>query len=372
MTPVISPRLKQTVEVLAASDGRVYLLRGGRGADLALPGEDGRVRAILAALDGRRTVEEAQAGLREQGLRLADGELGAFVEELAGHGVLEDAALDERLLSATERERFDRQLRYFGDVAEARPRAALQVALREATVAVLGLGGLGGVAACLLARCGVGALIGVDHDAVELSNLSRQLLYEEEDLGAAKVAVAERRLRAIDRELRLEARERVLRTEDDVLEAIAGAGFVVAAVDWPVGEITRAVNGACLRAGVPWIAMSQHPPLARVGPTYVPGRTGCFACQEAEHHEAFPLLGEYLAQARGTTSPAAAFAPACGLIGSLVASEVVHHLTGLGPVPTEGRALTMDLRTLETSWTAAPRRPGCPLCDAARPWGARR
>ena len=242
MTPVISPRLKPTVEVLAASDGRVYLLRGGRGADLALPDERGRVRAILAALDGRRTVEEAQAGLREQGVELAEGELVAFVEALAGHGVVEDAAEDARLLSAAERDRFDRQLRYFGDVAGPRPRGALQAALREATVAVLGLGGLGGTAVSLLARCGVGALIGVDHDAVELSNLSRQLLYDEHDLGAAKVAVAERRLRAIDRALRFEARERILRTEDDVLEAIAGADFVVAAVDWPVGEITRAVN----------------------------------------------------------------------------------------------------------------------------------
>jgi bacteriocin biosynthesis cyclodehydratase domain-containing protein len=118
--------------------------------------------------------------------------------------------------------------------------------------------------------------------------------------------------------------------------------------------------------------MSQHPPLARVGPTYLPGRTGCFACQEAEHRERFPLLGEYLAQAQGTASPAAAFAPACGVIGSLVASEVVHHLTGLEPLATAGRALTLDLRTLQSSWTDVPRRPGCSLCDAARPWRARR
>jgi len=56
-------------------------------------------------------------------------------------------------------------------------------------------------------------------------------------------------------------------------------GSLIDAADWPAHDIERWCNAACFEAEVPYITMSHFPPIARVGPLYVPGKTGCFACQ---------------------------------------------------------------------------------------------
>ena len=92
---------------------------------------------------------------------------------------LEDAA-DDELVPARERERYDRQLRYFADLASAgTPAADYHRRIRTARVALLGVGGLGSWAAYALACCGVGELVLVDGDRVEESNFNRQILYRE-------------------------------------------------------------------------------------------------------------------------------------------------------------------------------------------------
>jgi len=78
-----------------------------------------------------------------------------------------------------------------------------QERLRQSTVAVVGLGGLGSVAAELLCRAGVGKLILVDYDVVELSNLPRQSLYEEKDIGTPKATAAADHLRKINHEVKI-------------------------------------------------------------------------------------------------------------------------------------------------------------------------
>ena len=107
--------------------------------------------------------------------------------------------------------------------------------------------------------------------------------------------------------------------------------------------------------------MSQHPPLVRVGPTYVPGVTGCHACQEADYRRRFPLFDAALA-AFNPDSPAATYAPSCGVIGSLVANEVIAYLTGLQPLTLQGRAFMLKLTTLEVTHEDVPQEPGCPVC----------
>ena len=63
----------------------------------------------------------------------------------------------------------------------------------------------------------------------------------------------------------------------DRREALRGADFVVNAADWPAHDIERWTNAACVAAGLPYVTMSHSPPVARVGPLYVPGTTGCWA-----------------------------------------------------------------------------------------------
>jgi bacteriocin biosynthesis cyclodehydratase domain-containing protein len=349
------------------ADEERVLLVCGTSDDLELSGDPAGVLGLLGLLDGTRTVDALVAAVRSRCPALTRHDVVEAIDDLASAGVLEDAASDARHLSPADLQRYDRQLRYFGDLVDVSvPRAVAQARLREATVAVLGLGGLGGMAAIMLASCGVGHVIGVDDDIVELSNLARQALYSEDDLGRLKVDAAADRLRAMNHGCAFTGLARRLDGAGAVADAIAGADFVVAAVDWPATRISGWVNDACWAAGVPYVSMSQHPPLVRVGPTYVPGRTGCFACQEAEHRARYPLYDAALASL-SAESPAATYAPACGVIGALVANEAIAHLTGIVPMACRGQAAVLDLRTLTVRHEPVRQRADCPVCGGVSP-----
>jgi len=229
---------------------------------------------------------------------------------------------------------------------------------------MLGLGGLGSWAAYALACCGIGELVLVDGDRVEESNFNRQILYREHDVGRLKTEAAAEALAAFDSECRLTAVPRRLEGVDAVREVIAGADVVVNGADWPAHDIERWVNAACFAAGIPFITMSHSPPVARVGPMYVPGTTGCYACQESVYRDGHPLYDELVEQRRGRPSPAPTLGPVCAFVGGQVALETLHQVTGLCPPATLGAAHIYDLRTMQVTREAVPRLATCAVCGS--------
>lgn len=353
------PRIKQTTEMIEAPDRNVYLHRPSAANDVRIEQPDEEERRLLAAFDGERSVEELRG---EFGAKAVDDAIFGLREL----GFLEDAA-DDELVPPAELERFGRQLRYFSDVGvEGLPPSECQQRLREAKVAVLGVGGLGAWAAWALACCGVGEMWLVDGDRVEVSNLNRQILYTEADVGLLKVECAAARLRAFNSSARITATARRLESEAELADFIAGSDVVVDAADWPVHDIERWCNSACFAAGIPYITMSHFPPIARVGPLYVPGVTGCFSCQEIAYRREYPLFDVVIENYGTKPSPAATLGPACGLIGGQVALEAMHLLTGLSTPATQGVAHIYDLQTMEVERKPVVPEPDCPVCGHLR------
>lgn len=349
------PRIKRTTEEIETPEGDVYLLRPSAENDIRIEQPDDGERQLLAAVNGERTVAE----LREEfGTKEVD-ELMVQLQELE---VVEDAA-DDELVPAGELERFDRQLRYFSDIGAAGlTPSQCQERLREAKVAVLGVGGLGGWSALALACTGVGEMWLIDGDRVEVSNLNRQIQFTESDIGELKVERAAARLRAFNSGMTVTTEARRLESEQDIAEFIAGSDVVIDAADWPAHDIERWCNAACFAAGIPYITMSHFPPIARVGPLYVPGKTGCYVCQEIGYRREYPLFDVAVEQRRAKPSPAATLGPACGLIGGHVALDLMHLLTGLSAPSTQGESHIYDLRTMEVKREPVVPEPECPVC----------
>jgi bacteriocin biosynthesis cyclodehydratase domain-containing protein len=354
------PRIKRTTEPIGSPDGDVYLLRPSADSDIRIENPDAEQRQLLDALDGTQTLEQLEERFGKQ----AVGDLISQLQELE---VVEDAA-DDDLLAAGELARFDRQLRYFSDVGSGGlTPSECQARLREARVAVLGVGGLGGWSAWALACCGVGEMWLIDSDRVEVSNLNRQILYTEADVGLLKVEAAAARLRAFNSSTLVTSEARRLESQGEIADFIKGADVVIDAADWPAHEIERWCNSACFEAGIPYITMSHFPPIARVGPLYVPGKTGCFACQETAYRRQYPLFDVAVEQRRAKPSPAATLGPACGLIGGQIGLEVMHLLTGLCEPSTLGVSHIYDLRTMEVEREPVVPEPGCPVCGHLQP-----
>jgi bacteriocin biosynthesis cyclodehydratase domain-containing protein len=362
-----SLKLRSTVEAIVDGDGAVCFLVDGTTADYVLESDDARARNLTALLEaGQPSLDALAAAMNGAGTPASAAELSATVDELAALGFLEDhPEAAAGLLDAEERERYDRQLAYFGAMRPGES-AVLQRALLDATVTIVGCGGLGSWAAAALACSGIGRLVLIDDDRIDLSNLNRQILYRRSDVGRLKVEVAAEALGAFNPGLGIATHASRIASPADAAHAITGSDFVVDTADWPPYDLERWLDAACLAAGTPRICAAQYPPWIRIGPTYAPGRTGCVACVDRAARRDFPLYDAVVAQRRARPGGGAAtLGPASGIIGSLIAMEVVHALTGIADPASLGSAIVIDLRDLSITREALPRDPTCERCGTS-------
>ena len=213
--------------------------------------------------------------------------------------------------------------------------AAAQAALAGARVLVIGAGGLGSVLLPQLVGAGLataasGRLGIIDDDIVELSNLHRQHLHGTADVGRPKVESAAERLRALDPAATIVTHQERF-TSDNALTLLADYDVLVDGSD---GFATRylAADAATLR-GIPlvWGAVLQYGGQTGVAPVGGPGYRDLFPAP--------PAPGSVLDCATGGVLPAV-----CGVIGAIMAAQVVTLLTGVGE-PLIGRVTTYDART---------------------------
>lgn len=234
-----------------------------------------------------------------------------------------------------ELERYRRQL----NIPEIGPEG--QSRLAASSVLVVGAGGLGGPVLYALAGAGVGRLVVVDGDTVSLSNLNRQFLFYQADLGRPKAEAATRRLAAFNPKIRVEGMNCWLdkSTAPTLLE---GCQLAVAAVDNLEGRL--ALNAACVEQGVPLVNGGVEGWYGTIM-ALEPRKTPCLACCYA-----------------GTEAPEGgqALGAVTGAVGSLMASVALQLLLGENPIP--GELLLYDGRRLELERVPVERSPGCPVC----------
>ncbi|MBI4913764.1 MAG: ThiF family adenylyltransferase [Acidobacteria bacterium] len=196
--------------------------------------------------------------------------------------------------------------------------AEADAALRRKRVALVGLGATGSVQAAWLARGGVGHLTLMDRDLVELSNLQRQILYTEGDLGRFKAEAAATRLAEANPEVDLRPVVADL-TSGNALELLSGFDLILDGTD--NFEARFLLNDVALRTGTPWIYAGAIGAEGVVWPLNPP-RTPCLRCLLEEP----PSSGDV-----DTCDSAGVLGPAVGVIGSWAALEALKILSGKEP-----------------------------------------
>jgi bacteriocin biosynthesis cyclodehydratase domain-containing protein len=352
-------RLKRSLELFEASSDEIYLLRLGAGDDQVIESPTPTERALLSALSGEFQAQaQLASSLKAQGHQ--GGEIDGALDDLLAANVLEVRTLP-RPLSAEQAERFDRQLIYLADLAEPGQSAdALQRHLQETTVVIVGCGGLGSWVACGLSLSGVGEMILIDDDRVELSNLNRQLLFTPAQIGRLKVEAADESLRQHNPSLKVETHALRIQSPEQLTDVVShDVDLIISTGDWPPHQLPRWVNQVALDRGIPWIGAGQFPPRLRVGPLVIPGHTACLGCLELRARESYPLY-DAVSEARGQRSfPDPSVGPVSAVIGSLLASEAMHYLLGQN-VASAGAALLLDLQTMELTHEDVHPHQSCP------------
>ncbi len=353
--------LRDMVEAFPAADGAIYFLSGGTHAEHVLEEPTALERRVLELLHAPRTRAELVGDPREAG---AVDDLLAELDEL---GLLEARADGSAtpLLTQEAAERYDRQLGYFARVSRARGQET-QRRLLGATVAIIGCGALGSWTAAGLACAGVGRLVLVDDDTIDLSNLNRQILFRRSDVGRPKVDAAREALQAFDPHLEIDPIAQRLKGAADVCRATEGADFIVATADDPPYAIDRWVNEVAVSRGIPHVSASQFPPFVRVGPLIRPGITGCVNCQYVAARRDFPDFDGLVRYREANKRTATVLGPLSALVGAILSMDVTHLLTGVATPATEGCALMIDSRSLAVEREPVSREAGCEVCNAAR------
>ncbi len=242
-------------------------------------------------------------------------------------------------------------LRYSRHILLRQVDIAGQEKLLHARVLIIGLGGLGSPVAMYLAASGVGQLVVVDHDKVELTNLQRQIVHTTASIGESKAASATRQLKALNPGITITAINRKL-GEAELLEQVRAADVVVDASD---NFATRfAINTACVKAKKPLVsgAVVRFEGQVAVFRPDLPD-SPCYRCLYAESSEPEEPCSEF-----------GVLAPAAGIIGSIQAAETLKLLLGVGQTIT-GRVLLLDVLTMEWRELKLRKDPACPVCRSA-------
>jgi len=238
------------------------------------------------------------------------------------------------MLSADEHQRYSRQIQLMGEEAQER--------LKASKIFIAGAGGLGCPAAAYLAAAGVGHITIADCDTVERTNLNRQILHWEKDIGRSKVVSAGEKLQHMNPDIRIDLVSVTLQ-KGNVSSLIEGSDLLVDALDNFPDRYT--INRAAIEHRIPYIhgAVSGFDGHIAV---IIPGETACLECivPEPPPPSVFPILG--------TTS---------GMIGILQAHEAIKYITCQGEL-LKHQLVLWDGRTSSFHTIRIERNSDCPAC----------
>jgi molybdopterin/thiamine biosynthesis adenylyltransferase len=243
----------------------------------------------------------------------------------------------------------DQLLRYSRQIMLPQVDFAGQEKLLASRALVIGAGGLGSPAAMYLAAAGIGQLAIADHDVVDLSNLQRQLLHRNSDIGRAKTASARDTLLSINPDIQITALPVSL--QDAALDEQVRLADVV--LDCSDNFATRfSVNAACV---------NQRTPLVSGAAIRMQGQLAVFDSRK-ENSPCYSCLYKEGEDAEQTCAETGVLAPLVGIIGSMQALEAIKLILSVGN-SLAGRLVVFD--GLQHEWRTLKllRDPACPVCS---------
>lgn len=227
-----------------------------------------------------------------------------------------------------------------------------QLKLKRSKVVVIGAGGLGSPVSMYLTAAGVGNLVIIDRDKYELSNLNRQLLGWQKDVGQPKAMAAKEKLEALNSDINIEAVTKEI-TEESVQGLLKGANVVVDGTDnWAVRFIA---NEECVRQRIPFVHAGVQGFFGQVT-TIIPMEGPCLRCiipKPPPDVKRFPVVG---------VTP--------GFFAMLEAMEVLKAIVGLGSLLV-GKVLIFNGEDMTFDILEVQRNPNCPVCGHDVAEGAR-
>lgn len=227
-----------------------------------------------------------------------------------------------------------------------------QIKLKESCVCVVGTGGLGNPVAIRLVAMGVGTIRIIDRDVIELSNLPRQIMFNDDDVGKVKVEAAAKKLRRLNRNCTVQAIGASV-NDYSAPDVVSGCDVVIDALDSV--NARYALNKACVEANIPFVTGAAVGVAGQVF-TVLPGKSACYHCM-------FPKLEE---DSMPKCSIEGVHPSILSIVGGMEVSEAVKVILGQKPGFSE-QMLHIDIgEAVAFTNTRMFRAPECPVCGSGK------
>jgi len=362
LTEDIKPYFKRSIYAVRPVKGKV-VFAFTRNEQIVYEVKGDFQRELILLLDGVNSIREIFAQLRKKNLVCSITEVFREVETLYNLYLLELG--DDRWLE----HRFSRQ-ELFWALHRKEGNAFAERAegiLKSSKITLLGLGGLGSHILCNLAYVGLGKIKCVDFDRVKISNLNRQILYREKDVGSLKTEAAEKNIRETNSCTEYEFINRKITAEKDIVDVLGDSDLVLLAADSPREKIFAWMNAAAFKTGVPVLfSLGFSSRFIRLGPLVVPNRTVCFQCS-------MPDMG------RDGDDPVVSFinqrhrhgsvAPYLSIVAGMMVLEALKHLTGYVDCRLYNRRIHFDVTNYTCVTESIVPRKGCCFCGGVQVGG---
>lgn len=358
---------KSTVPMFRLND---MLYIGGSGYASQVPDPTGCIEYLFQLMDGNYTTTQLYDLIQSKYPEVTYEDLTDAIEQFDEAGFLENGAFSsENLLDEYELARWARNINFLGSFANTQVnKYELQHRLKTARIALLGLGGLGSHLLYDLAAMGCYDIRAVEFDRVELSNLNRQILYNEADVGKLKAEVAAEHIQAFNSRLKLDVVPMRISSTEDVMDIINDREYVFCVADRPKMKIIEWVNEACVRRQTKLIVGGLDTQRALYW-SVIPGETGCAECWNHQTVQQDPISAGLLTEKRRLNigGDNAAFVPLVSLVAGLMLSEFVRMVTGIAPAVAAGRLMEIRFDSMEMQeaerWDKVDH---CPVCGATK------
>jgi molybdopterin-synthase adenylyltransferase len=273
------PRIRKHLVVIPLK--KSISIGSSNNTGIEIEDEDGLIRNIISYCDGRNDVRTITHLVRRKYTDVTIEEVEEIIKQISMVPyIMEDASNDKKIDGNSERH--SRNLNFlsnFDPVGGEKFNYLNRII--NSTVLVIGLGGAGTNMIYNLASFGVKNIIGVDFDTVEMSNLNRQILYKEKDIGFKKVVAAQKNINEFNSEINFIGIDKKIESSNDIIQLIDlhNCDFVFCAADKPSIWIHKWCNDACQYKKIPWSYTGMAEYVTRFQ-TIIPEHTSCFECYE--------------------------------------------------------------------------------------------
>lgn len=239
--------------------------------------------------------------------------------------------------------------------------ALIQSKLSQKHVTLIGCGGIGTMLAYFLATSGVGHLTLVDHDHIELSNLTRQVLFTEKDVGKQKIDILKKELLKRNNHTNIDTQTLNISSAQDVTSLKKSDLFIVSA-DSPFGLVDW-INSYCVKAKQPYVNVGYINDIAVIGPFYIPGKTACLACQQLAPDYQGESEDHRICKEINKNFKAATFPAINGIAASYAFADIMRYLGEYGNILSINRRVGIHSMEPRFEFQILEKQPNCPVCS---------